>query len=947
MDVLSAINSAKGKYYAVERDIKTSDYIASGFAKIDSDITTLIKTFRQVLENLGETEAAKLLPWQGVETDGSDPTNSPSIEQSHSIAFQLLNMVEEAASTRTRRLREASGDANKNPGTWAYYLDRLKQQGHSPEEIADFFPGVRVEPVLTAHPTESKRPAVLAQHRHLTVLLESLDEPDASPADHRRLNEDITVSLERLWRSGEILIAKPEVSTERTGIIFHLREIFPKALPVLDTQLRDAWAAAGFPAKEIASHDNWPRIRFGTWVGGDRDGHPFVTPGVTRETLMELRRSALLVLDRELKALASQLPLSMTVQQPPEAFARRLQEMLESLGEYGDKLRDQFPDEPWRQYALALRARLPLQEQRDENARIVESPESYRFAGALDADLDLLNGSLSAIGAERLAENAVWPVRRCLDVFGFHLAALDIRQNSHFHDLALSQILVAAGLDGADFVHWDEARRVKFLSEELLSPRPFLYYDSNIGPEADSVFGCYSVLRKHIQEYGAEGIGSLIVSMTRSVSDLLVVYILARETGLTKWIDGQLVCDLPVVPLFETQSDLEQSGRLISEFLAHPVTVASLRHQRTLRRSMPARTSRPIQQVMIGYSDSNKDCGILACQWALHKAQREVTQAGEDAGVQIRFFHGRGGTISRGAGPTHRFLDALPQKTIQGDFRLTEQGETIAQKYANLYTAAFNLELLLAGVTAVSIEQHLGDQPPVVHSESDELWQTLADASTATYTGLVRAEGFIDFYSGATPIDALEVTRIGSRPSRRTGKRTLADLRAIPWVFSWNQSRFYLPGWYGVGSGLETLSKKEPALFQAMRDGLRESPVLYYVLANVETNLASADVEIMSAYAQLVPDKALRDRFLGEIIGEFDRARYMLDEVFQGTLESRRPRMLKTLRLRADALRLLHRRQIELLQAWRTADSPERVEALLPRVLLSINAIASGLRTTG
>lgn len=927
------------------RDNKTSDYIASGFTKIDSDIRELIQAFRGVLERLGESEAAKLLPWQESVGDANDAPDTPAVEQSHSIAFQLLNMVEEAASTRTRRLRETSGEANKNPGTWAYYLDRLKECGLSAEEIAEFFPSVRVEPVLTAHPTESKRPAVLAQHRHLTVLLEELDERDASPADRRRLAEEISVSLERLWRSGEILIAKPEVATERTGIIFHLREIFPKALPVLDVQLRDAWEAAGFPSDALASHDAWPRIRFGTWVGGDRDGHPLVTPQVTRETLLELRRSALLVQDRELKALAAQLPLSLTVQSPPDDFSSRLDELLTDLDERGRELRAQFPDEPWRQYVLALRARLPLQEQRDENARIVETETTYCFASELDADLELLQRSLESIGAGRLAATGVWPVRRALDVFGFHLAALDIRQNSRFHDLAVSQILVAAGLDGGDFADWSEERRVAFLSEELKSPRPFLYYDSDIGPEADSVFGCYTVLRKHIQRYGAEGIGSLIVSMTRSLSDLLVVYILARETGLTKWIDGQLVCDLPVVPLFETKSDLDHSSELMESFLAHPVTVASLKHHRTLRRSTPARASRPVQQVMIGYSDSNKDCGILACQWALHKAQREVTQTGEDAGVQIRFFHGRGGTISRGAGPTHRFLDALPSGTIQGDFRLTEQGETIAQKYANLYTAAFNLELLLAGVAAVSIEQVAEKNPP--RQESDVLWQTLADAATTAYQGLVQADGFIDFYSGATPIDALEVTRIGSRPSRRTGKRTLADLRAIPWVFSWNQSRFYLPGWYGVGTGLEALSKKDPALFAEMRRGLRESPVLYYVLANVETNLASADLEIMCAYADLVGDSAVRERFMGEITAEFERARVMLDDVFQGSIEDRRPRMLKTLRMRADALRLLHQRQIRLLRSWRTAESPEEIERLLPRVLLSVNAIASGLRTTG
>lgn len=926
---------------------ETPDYISSGIAKIDADIQYLIDRLATVLRTLGEETTAGLLPWQAETTaDAAIAADTPAIEQAYSIAFQLLNMVEECAAGRTRRLREIAGETSENPGTWAYYLRRLQRGGFSPEQIAEVLPHVRVEPVLTAHPTESKRPAVLAQHRTLHGLLETIEAPELSPAEHARLRETLTVALERLWRSGEILLEKPEIATERTGILFHLRDVFPRAVALLDQSFAEAWEGAGFPADLLASHSDWPRPRFSTWVGGDRDGHPFVTANVTQDTLTELRRNAFLVLDRQLRGLSAALPLSMLVQPAPAPLIEGLDEMAALVD--ADRLtaiRRAHPDEPWQQFVLLMRERLPLDENRDESARIAEHPGSYRYAEQLDADLATLHDSLVEIGAARLSRSCVWPVRRALDVFGFHLASLDIRQNSAFHDRALGQILAAAGFEDADFANWSEEKRVAFLTKELSGPRPFHFSDSRIGPEADAVLDCYRVLRGHLTHYGAEGIGALIVSMTRSLSDLLVVYVLAREAGLTRWSEGQLLCDLPVVPLFETQDDLERSADLMRAFLAHPVTLPSLRHQQSLRRSTPARTApRPIQQVMIGYSDSNKDCGILSSQWALYKAQRDLTATGDAAGVQIRFFHGRGGTISRGAGPTHRFLDALPAGTIQADFRLTEQGETIAQKYANLPTAAFNLELLLAGVTAVSLEQAAGH---AAAPEQDDIWETLTHASTETYSDFVRADGFSDFYSHATPIDALEVTRIGSRPARRTGRRTLADLRAIPWVFSWNQSRYYLPGWYGVGSGLEALANEKPDAFAEIRANLRARPMLYYVLTNVETNLASADLDIMAAYAQLVPDEAIREAFFGRVTAEFEKTSRMLDDIFQGAVEKRRPRMLNTLQRRAAALRVLHYRQINLLRAWRTARSAEEAADLLPRVLLSVNAIASGLRTTG
>jgi phosphoenolpyruvate carboxylase len=347
---------------------------------------------------------------------------------------------------------------------------------------------------------------------------------------------------------------------------------------------------------------------------------------------------------------------------------------------------------------------------------------------------------------------------------------------------------------------------------------------------------------------------------------------------------------------------------------------------------------------MVGYSDSNKDAGILASQWALHQAQAQLASVGAELGVSIRFFHGRGGTVSRGAGPTHRFLDALPHGSLGGDIRLTEQGETIAQKFAHRSTAAYNLELLLAGVTATTCLHSGESEPP--HPLAP-LVEKLATVSRTAYRGLLDSPDFLTFYRQATPIDALEHSRIGSRPSRRTGNPSLADLRAIPWVFSWNQARFYVPGWFGVGSALAALTDEE---FGKLAAGLRSWPFLHYVITNIEASIASADRELMIAYAGLVADSRVRDVILGMLLKEWELTRTMLDRLRGGALASRRPRMSKTLGLRAEALRILHLQQIALLRRWRelrAADNESAASALLPDLLLSINAIASGLRTTG
>jgi phosphoenolpyruvate carboxylase len=452
------------------------------------------------------------------------------------------------------------------------------------------------------------------------------------------------------------------------------------------------------------------------------------------------------------------------------------------------------------------------------------------------------------------------------------------------------------------------------------------------------VLDCYRVLASHIELYG-EGIGSLIVSMTRSLSDLLVVFVLAREAGLMRMTGEGLVSALPVVPLFETVEDLEGSPDILRVWLEHPVARLSIEKN--------ARDGVLTQQVMVGYSDSNKDKGIFASQWALQKGQSSMEEVGQATGVKIRFFHGRGGTISRGAGPTHRFLEALPHGSLSGDIRLTEQGETIAQKFGNRATATYNLELLLAGVTANTLRhQNLPkEKQPLEH-----LAEKLAQSSGSAYQGLLETKGFISFFREATPIDALENARIGSRPARRTGQATLADLRAIPWVFSWNQSRFYLPGWYGIGSALADLRAGSPSDFEALKEAVGNWRFLRYVLTNVETNLASTDFDLMSSYADLVEDEEVKKRIFGLISDEWHRTTEALNDIFGGTMSSRRPRMMKTLAVRAQALEVLHRQQLEQLKAWRArvkGGDESGANELLPELLLSINAIASGLRTTG
>lgn len=893
--------------------------------KIETDSRFLTASLREVLEELGLPALAQALESPPQQTDRE-------VVRLYAAYFQLLNLVEENATAQYRRRLEAQHGMARISGLWAKSLLKLKNEGFTEGQIAELLPHIQIEPVLTAHPTESKRTTTLGHLRALYLLLVKRENQVWTPQEQETIRQSIKNQLEIIWRTGEIFLEKPTVQTELRGLLYYLGHIFPQSIALLDARLRAAWAENGFNPQTLKHYSRLPQIRFGNWVGGDRDGHPFVTAAVTREILLELREQALRLHQTDLNRLASTLSFSDNRNQIPQQLLNKIQELTELIGPDSTAALDRNAREPWRQFLNLVQLRLPLNN---------KAHYAYRYATELLADLEFLYHSLYEIGAARVADLEVAPVLRKIQIFGFHLATLDIRQNSAFHDKAIGQILQISGYADTDFANWPEEKRLDFLNTELRTPRPFTRTGMELPHEAQSVLDCYRVVYDYIQAFGQAGIGGFIVSMTRSLSDLLAVYLLVREAGLVFPTDQGLACRVQVVPLFETIEDLQQSPDILDAWLTHPITQRSLRFQQQMLDQ-----ARPIQQIMIGYSDSNKDGGIFASLWNLNRGQRRLTEVGQKHGVQIRYFHGRGGTVSRGAGPTHRFIESLPHQSLQGNLRLTEQGETIAQKYANLITSVYNLELLLAGTMLSTVRQH--EQPAVSHP-LDAIVNALADTSCQCYENLLQAEGFIDFFAQATPIDVIEASRIGSRPARRTGQRTLADLRAIPWVFSWGQSRFFLSAWYGVGTALETLRNERPDDFANLCAQAVSYPALRYILTNASSAITLANPDIMALYASLVPDEALRQRFFTDILAEYQRTKAMLEIIYAQPIEQRRPRIAVMLEARQPKLMQLHRRQVALIKVWRQLDDNNTPEAeqLLLDLLLLVNAIASGLRATG
>ena len=679
------------------------------------------------------------------------------------------------------------------------------------------------------------------------------ENPNWSPQERAVLRDEIINLLERWWRTGDIYLEKPDLQAERNNVLYYFTKVFPKALPLSDKRLKHAWIEAGFNPEHLRNPENFPILSLGSWVGGDRDGHPFVTPKFTAQTLKVHRNEALMLHLENLREFAKKISLSSILNQTPGWFLETLNKRTKMEGVDGANAIKRNPNEPWRQFANLIILKLERTICPPTGAHV----PGYTRAQELLDDLKVLRKSLEEIGADRVCDELLFPIERQLQCFGFHLAKLDIRQNSAYHDTAMRQILEASGFADFAFDEWDEEKRLDFINRELELNRPFLPEGWSCGTEADNVLGYFRAIRDHIKEYGEEGIGSVIVSMTRSLSDLLVMYLFFRETGL-------LQTNFQVVPLLETIGDLNAGEALLDKYLQHPLTQNRLKKGDQL-----------IQEVMLGYSDSNKDGGILASRWAIYKAEHQLTKKASEHQVLLKFFHGRGGTISRGGGKIHRFLESMPPGSVSGNIKMTIQGETIANQFANLLNATYNLEMFISGTARQSIQRNNVDP----FEDAYPILESLVESSGSTYRWFLDHPQFIPFYSVATPIDVLEHSKIGSRPARRTGQRSLTDLRSIPWVFSWNQSRFNLTGWFGTGTALQKLSEENTEQYQRLNELSKEWAFFKYLIIHVETNLINSSLDIMQRFAEFAKSDEVSAELMAMIESDFAKAMEQTDRL--------------------------------------------------------------------
>jgi phosphoenolpyruvate carboxylase len=923
-----------------EKKPKQLDQIIAELGKPYQDLEFLLKCFSEVLVENRETALASAMPWISEKGPDFDTAGREKVLQLYSICFQLLNLAEVNGAVQNRRaLLENKGIESVN-GLWGWVLSDLKKSGATETEILQQFTHVWVEPVLTAHPTEAKRPVILGLYRELYLLLVKRENSMYNSLDQEEIKHDIKNILHKLWFIGEIYLEKPAVESEMENLLYYFVKVFPEVLHLLDFKLQQAWEKAGLDPTQLPDTDQYPGISFGNWVGGDRDGHPLVTAMVTEHTLKTFRLNGLKLVHNLLDSLSEKLSIYCDDTCMLPDFVTRLLQLSKSINLPGRP----FPLEPYKEYIHLLKAKLPLVERVGGGMDLDDGEQYYKNSDELVNDLYLLKEALLHYGAVSLAKNDVQKMIRHLKVFGFHLAHLDIRQNSKYYEHALLNIVETSLPQVHDRIHKSQADFRKFILEELVNNRPFINRLNNLGSEqAREAVKTFHTLGKHIRNYSERALGSLIVSMTRNVFDLYTVYLFVREAGLSHYSEHGLVCPLPIVPLFETIDDLIASPDILDAFLSHQVTKNSLLYIKE-RQGLP----NPVQEVMIGYSDSNKDGGIMSGTWYLSYAQMKLYEVGRKHGVKVRFFHGKGGTISRGAGPIHWFLRSLPHGTLNGTIRITEQGETIERKYANKVNAAYNLELLMAGTAHITVKDRLS---PVPYNEQQvELFTYLAKESYKTFKSLTNHPSFIGFYEQATPIDAIESSKIGSRPARRTGKRSLSDLRAIPWVFSWTQSRMQVSGWYGVGSTLKKMKADSEGMYQLLKNLVKSNSFVRYVFTNIDTSLAATDEGIIELYGSLVEDAQTRDDIKGMLLTELALTREMMMDVLGRPMAERRKNHYFSTQLRAEALLPLHKEQVNLLKQWRQAQkegNDKNTKALLNNLLRSINAIANAMGTTG
>lgn len=851
--------------------------------------------------------------------------------QARGIWFQLLNIAEENAGMRRRRLIETERGPTAVEGTFAFSIDEAARNGATAEEVQALINTARIRPTITAHPTEAKRVTVLEIHRRIYLILVQMESSRWTPREREDFVDQLRNEIDLLWMTGELRLEKPTVDMEVAwGLHFFNESLYDRA-PELLRNLEEALARS-YPGRQFNIP---PFFKFGCWIGGDRDGNPFVTNDVTRRTLKRNQLAALKRYRRQLEELNRKLSIAHHAIQVPPNFAVRLNENLQRSND-GENIARRNPGEVFRQYVACIKKKLDATLSAAERDTTIHTAFAYFAPEEMVEDLRTVEDGLIAARCESVATQFVRPLRREVEIFGFRTVSLDLRQNTTVINRTLAAVFEK--LEGATAPEANTRQWKDWILSELARPLQRYPDLKGLPEEAAETLGMLHLIVEPRSLVDREAFGAAVLSMTQRASDVLGVYLLAKYVGLFTDIEGVEACRIMVVPLFETIDDLHAAPGIMRELLTHAVV------QRTVEQFGG------VQEVMVGYSDSNKDGGYLTANWELTLAQATLTQVGTELGVPISFFHGRGGSVSRGGAPIGYAIAAQPAGSVHGQLRITEQGEVASAKFANRGTALYSMELLASSVFAHSLLSRREEELKP-HPEFDEVMKELSACSHDTYRALVDMPGLVNYYEAASPVEELALLNIGSRPARRFGAKTLSQLRAIPWVFAWTQNRHMITGWYGVGTALAKFhdqhGKEGAAMLKRM---MEESRLFRLIIDEVEKTLPQVDLDIARKYADLVEDAELREGVFSLFENEYRRTVEQVLQVSGGaTLAERFPRFRRRLTRRLPAISQVGLVQVELIRKFRKTKQtdPKAAEQYLISLLLSINCIAAGLGWTG
>lgn len=876
-----------------------------------------VESFRVRRSEIDRVQLAQLF-------DGIDIHQAIPVIRAFSHFALLANVAEDIHRARRRAIHVAAGEPPQDSTLAATYakLDRAQLDSAT---VADALRGAVVAPVITAHPTETRRRTVFVTQHRITALMRLHAEGHTETDEGRNIELELRRQVLTLWQTALIRLSRLQITDEiEVGLRYYPAALFT-VIPQVNAGVRTALRAR-WPDADLLDE---PIVAPGSWIGGDRDGNPNVTADVVRQATGDAAFTALAHYLAELTALEQEL--SMSARLVP--ITAELAELAEGCGETARA------DEPYRRALRVIRGRLSA-----TSAEILDrTPQQvldlglppYQTPADLGADLDTIDSSLRAHGSALLADDRLALLREGVRVFGFHLCGLDMRQNSDAHEEVVGELLAWAGVH-PDYRSLPEDERVELLGAELGTRRPLVGDDAHLSDLARAELGVVRAAARAIKRYGPSAVPNYVISMCRSVSDVLEAAILLKEAGLIDASGPRPYCPVGISPLFETIDDLHNGATILHAMLELPI----------YRALVTARGDS--QEVMLGYSDSNKDGGYLASSWAVYRAELALVEVARKTGIRLRLFHGRGGTVGRGGGPSYEAILAQPPGAVNGSLRLTEQGEVIAAKYAEPQVAQRNLESLVAATlesTLLDVEG-LDEAAEPAYAVLDEV----AVLAQRAYAELVHdTPGFVDYFMASTPVSEIGSLNIGSRPTSRKPTESISDLRAIPWVLAWSQSRVMLPGWYGTGSAFEGWiaagPRGEDERVAILHELYRRWPFFRSVLSNLAQVLAKSDLGLAARYAELVDDEELRRRVFDKIVDEHRRTIAMHKLITgQDNLLADNPALARSVFNRFPYLEPLNHLQVELLRRYRSGDDDELVQR---GILLTMNGLASALRNSG